>query len=182
MRRPVPSHPYTRGFVPALEAFEPLIERTDNHWWWEGDFKKFDCDNFAVFRASIPPRGRLSGLYVVVRALWVFANPSDLADRLSLNNTCGYVACVNPAHVEREARPSDVTLVPDAQMHDGVRVRLLQCNQRVHIVPMDVAHAVCGWRMRTMHAVAANAPITCTECVSTWRARGYPLQEVAHVS
>lgn len=178
MRRPVPPHPYTRDFIPALEAFEPFIERTDSHWWWSGDFKKFDCDNFAVLRAPIPPRGRLSGLYVVVRALWTYVHAHNRVDRLVLVNTCGSVACVNPAHIEREVRTRHVTLPPDAQMHDGVRVQLVQATNRVHIAPVDVEHAVCGWRLRERRAPPDGAAITCVECVSMWRARGYPLREV----
>lgn len=182
MRRPVPSHRNPTGYVPARETFEPFIERNSSgHWYWDGDFKTFDTDKYAILRAPLAPVGihrKHNGLYIVVRALWAYANSATGVPRIKLFNTCGCVPCVNPAHVERETRGSRVTLPTGATMHDGVSVVMCKQGTRVHIIPSDVAHAVCGWRVREHLDVPAGAVITCVECVSMWRARGYPLQEV----
>lgn len=184
MRRPVPPH-YTPGIgdeLPAAALFEPHIERADGHWWWGGDFKRFDCDNFAVLEVPyrVVTRGSRarSGLWIVARALWQHANGHADGGKFPLVSTCGSTPCVNPAHVERPHRASHFTLLPDARMNDGVRVELARVGGRVHVVPVDVEHAVCGWRIRERRDAAVGAVITCVECLSMWRARGYPLQEV----
>ncbi len=188
MRRPVPSHRNPTGYVPPLAAFEPFIDRNTNtpsgHWYWDDDFKMYDFDRFAVLRAPLGPHTMFAayrnhnGLYVVVRALWAHANNAVDILRVKLFNTCGSTPCVNPAHVEREIRSVRVTLPVDVVMYDGVGVRLRKQGPRVHIVPVDVEHAVCGWRIRDPLGVPAGTVITCVECVSMWRARGYPLQDV----
>jgi hypothetical protein len=177
MRRPVPAHRSPIGVVPASDVFEPFIERSADHWWWGGDFKTFDCDNFAVLRAPREPGSRYNGLYVVVRVLWTRANNASDVAQAVLFNTCGCVTCVNPVHVTRVFRCTRVTLPVNASMNDGVLVTLRQQAQRIHIAPVDVMHAVCGWHLGNHREVPVGTAITCVECVSTWRARGYPFDE-----
>lgn len=176
MRRPVPPHTAPLGTSPPRDLLEVPVEKTDTHWYWDGDFKQYDGDRFAVFRWHYTKTR--SGLYVVVRALWSAEHSVDLKDRLLLLNTCGVVACVNPAHVERERKGRVFTIADDAKSLDGVAVHLYKANELVHIMPDDIDYAVCGWRLSRHTPRRAGEAITCEECVAMWRGRGHELLEV----
>jgi hypothetical protein len=158
--------------LPPLDVFEPLIERTPSHWYWEGDFHEFDGERLAVLTWSAP-----SCRYVVVRALWVYLNNIDPGERLLLRRTCPLNACINPGCVERLGAHKRYMLTQAFELRDGTLVEPRLMREHVHLQPADVLHAMCGTKLRN----ATNGfrrEINCAGCLEAALGKGYTLEEI----
>lgn len=165
MGRLAMTHRGRASVKPTMDLLEPYIERTDNHWYWLGEFYDDGLDRCAEFDWS-PPAER-STKWMVPRLLWQLTNVND-APRLMLENTCGLYTCINPAHWKpRNAvvkTPARIVLTGDVEampvMHPAATVL-------VHIRRNDSVNTVCGRHME-MYSLPKTSAVTCDECIAGW--------------
>lgn len=160
--------------LPPIELLEPYIERTNNHWYWLGEFHDNNEDRSAEFRWAAPFES--STLWMVPRLLWQHTH-ADYG-RLLLENVCGLFTCINPAHWRKRQGtfriPARIVL-PDTVEATPVMHPLAVLT--VHIRRLDSLSTVCG-RGRDQHALAKTTVITCDECISAWVRTSQPFTEV----
>lgn len=160
---------------PPSNVLEPLIERTNNHWYWLGDFTDNGVDRYATL--SWAPPAEAAGLYVVARVLWAHARGDAAPARVALGNACGLFTCINPAHwVEVTSnRKKKFSLPKDC----GARPCALGSGHGkiVHVVRDEDAYTVCGLT-RFSRMPAVSTVINCKDCIATWRSKNAPLIEV----
>lgn len=180
-KRLMPSHRGAAGkHLPPRHVLETLIEKSDYHWLWGGDFLDEDDLRYAAFLWA-PPHVQ-AVWYVVARVLWAYDNDASLFHR-SLRNTCGLSTCVNPAHYERVATLGEeldlVTLPKGLVFGDGSKARLVRIGteQHVHILRDDSAYVACYRAVSQKNVVTMpeGTPITCNKCLTEWRDFGRPL-------
>jgi hypothetical protein len=173
MGRLIPTHQGRwEKTLPPREIFEPLIDRTPTDWYWEGDFRDFDGDRLAVFKWG-------SGIYVVIRALWVYQNNISPADPLHLRRSCAWNACVHPDHTQRVGHGTEpvgtYVLTKPFPLRDGTLVELRESRGRTHLQPADVTHAMCG--ARTLRSKPTyQVVIGCPACIKAALSMGYELE------
>lgn len=180
-----------RGCVPSFDLIEPLLERSDPHWYWLGDF--FDDGEYrcAVFPWTTPVGDHVR--YVVARLAWEHANPGKrLEPRRVFRNTCELLTCVNPAHFARMPTKAELLSIPmtidESFRLDGMRPQLrsrgkeidgILINDRaVHIGFDNAPTAVCGMLMGGQLLRVTGTPVTCKGCLNAWYSLGRPLVEV----
>jgi hypothetical protein len=167
---------------PPSSVFEYLIDKTTGaehgHWYWDGEFHIDPFERTPMFVWSPYPNGR-RGKYIVGRLLWIEANPGDYG-HLTLKNTCGVHACVNPAHWENPDRVRWWTLPEGA---DAALVRVRHSNNvRVHICTIGSAFLMCTAVQHPTISISlekgSRAHITCEQCVHSWLSLGRTLDEL----
>lgn len=161
-------HAKPRAPYPPRADVEALIERTENHWYWTGDFTDDPFgDNAPIYRYA--PHRKNGPVFVVTRLTWYWEYGNDLK-RLTLENTCGVYTCVNPAHwLRKSSSQAAVNLV----LPVDIRAWPVQGGRNsvvAHIAHNDAVHALCGSTHERRCDVGTR--ITCNECVRAWRARG----------
>ncbi len=167
------------GQYPPMELLEPLIERTDNHWYWLGEFVE-DWDERGAMFPWQPPSER-AGLYSVPKLLWMYTHPAFQGQRFTIENMCGLFTCINPAHWRRRGGielPASIVLPEDGE-YVPVKSLTGKLYDRVHIALVDARTTACAKRtvFKNRIHVPANTPITCTGCIEHWVKRGKPYTE-----
>lgn len=159
-------HAKPKGQFPKRSDVEPLIERTHLHWYWLGEFTDDPFGDHAPVFAT----------FSVVRLIWHWEyGYNGLPRQLSLVNTCGVFACVNPKHWECRSLPLVDVIVTLPPGQDAWPIRAQNSAYVVHIAHDDATHAVCG--TRSHDRIDRDANITCINCVRAWRSRGGQLLE-----
>ena len=171
--------------LPPAELLEPHIERTDNHWYWCGEFVEDPFDRCAYFDWA--PPFEVNTRWMVPRLLWQYANPAVSPRRAMLENTCGLFTCINPAHwrqrrgaIRIPARivlPDSVDAVPVSMNNVTVdpywQAELLV----VHVRRIDSINTMCGAGPKH-HGMAKTTVITCDDCIGAWVRANQPFTEV----
>lgn len=187
--RLMPGHKgYTGRQLPPLHLLEPLIEKTDHHWLWKGEFHAEMDLRFAVFLWA--PPSEHATWYVVARVLWSHVRGQSLFHK-RFRNTCDAPACVNPDHFEPvltadERKRQAVTLPPGLKLGDGTGARLvrlpraIQNADRVHILRDESSYTACYRAAGDRHiqTMPQGTPITCEKCLKEWRDFERPLLAV----
>lgn len=191
MRTSIPGH---RGHhdnnLPPNELLEPLIDRSEplgGHWMWDGDFAEAQGVRFAVFSWRRPHGERVR--YVVARVLWTRLHGKPIEDH-RFYTSCGLSTCVNPEHFTLEAAPPEPkwTLPNGLVLPDGLGARMVRLSKHVRFDDVDRVHlqrdgtdyTVClrSARRASPLPMPVGTPVTCRKCLSDWRHRGFPLEEL----
>ncbi len=181
MGRPALPHRATvcTGQFPPMELLEPLIERTENHWYWLGEFEEDWEDRGAMFPWK-PPTEK-AGVYSVPKLLWMYANPALFGKRFVIENTCGLFTCINPSHWKRRmgAELPAAIVLPEDGDYAPVKSSIGRMYNHVHVANKDARSTTCGKRsgFKTRTHVPSNTPITCRECIEHWVRLGRPYTE-----
>lgn len=183
MGRLMPGH---RGYVgehlPPLELLEPLVDKSGDHWLWDGDFAEDDGLRFATF--SWTPPAESKARFAVAKVLWSYANNESLHHR-RFRNMCGLTTCVNPAHfervgLEREQASTPMTLPDGLKLPDGLGASIVKLHRSVdtHILREDSGFTACYKRADVDYTAKPGTVITCAACLEEWREFDRPLLEV----
>jgi len=166
------------GILPPSELLESFIERTNNHWYWLGEFFDDGLDRSAEFRWA--PPAEHSTNFMVPRLLWQYLHPEHTGKRLMLENACGLFTCINPGHwTERgvaQAIPTELRLLETSQAWPAQTAGIAL----VHIIRSDAESAVCGagGARSRLHRVPLTEKVTCYACIAVWVAQKQPYEVV----
>lgn len=164
---------------PPRDFLEPFIERTENHWYWLGDFMERDLERGAVFSWAAPNERKTR--YAVPRLLWQLEHPEDVEKRLLLENTCGLFTCINPAHWRKRRGsfkiPARIVLPESVEAWPVIHHPDMIHSLDVHIRFVDALAALCG-RGVQYRGMAKTTVVTCDDCISAWVRLDRPYTEV----
>jgi len=169
---------------PPSSTFDHLIDKklgaAHGHWYWDGDFHDDTVDRTPIFKWRALSPDRRVGKYVVARLLWIEANPGTYS-RLTLRNTCGVFACVNPAHWENPHRERWWTLPADVDA-SLVNIQRNGWPARIHIRSNESLYTMCAIVVHDEGASTLPASeghrITCETCLAAWQSLNRPLDEL----
>ena len=158
------------GFVPTPDVLERLIEKTDLHWYWEGDFADDGDLRYAVLRIE-------HATCVVARLMWEHANNASL-HRRQLRNDCGLVTCVRPDHFTLIERKAQRFALPEpCVLSTGEIVRVIRADfDTTHILIEGTQWFACHRQRGSMtHVVSNETMVSCEKCIKAWRSLQRPL-------
>ena len=161
--------------LPPLVLLVPLIERTENHWYWLGEFYDDGLDRSAQFRWV--PENESPALFMVPRLLWQLANASK--KKVRLENVCGLFTCINPEHWRDRHAASKIPariMVPDTV--DNVLVAHPNSVTTVHIRRSDSMNTLCCLRGTSCRVLDKASIVTCHRCIDVWVRGERPFTEV----
>jgi hypothetical protein len=161
--------------LPTVDLLEPLIERTPTHWYWNGEFVEDPFDRCAYFDWA--PPFEMNTRWMVPRLLWQLANPTLVAKRVLLENTCGLFTCINPAHWSR--RRGAIRIPARIVLPDSVEATPVVHSMEillVHIRRNDAETTVCG-RGSMFKGLVKTTVVTCDACIRTWVYSNQPFTE-----
>jgi hypothetical protein len=183
-------HGHGGKLLPPRNLVEPLIDRgphVGEHWYWLGEFDGGPFESQAEIRWQ-PPREKFARSFCVTRLLWGWDRASGMGmidvKRLTLRNTCGVPACVNPTHWEARQRKDVAPAGPlrsQLPLDSGAYVSCFSGSRYsrdatlTHIAREESTHSVCG-RAKQVTAPRATVIVTCVECQKTWLALGKTLE------
>lgn len=171
--------------LPPAELLEPFIERTDNHWYWLGEFYDDGLERSAEFRWA--PPAEHSTRFMVPRLLWQYLHPVRSTKRLMLENVCGLFTCINPGHwTERGVAqdvPTELRLLETSRAWPAcfaVTALVPTVGALVHILRDDAENAVCGAGgvRHNVKRVSMTEKVTCYACIAVWVAQKLPYEVV----
>lgn len=161
-----------RGQYPPKELLEPLVERTDNHWYWLGEFYDDNVDRCAEYAWYLD--GCLAGRYSVPKLLWSYEHPELNSTKLVIENVCGLYTCINPSHWKRRVASVIPTRIVLPEGLDAAPAQDRVNSTVVHVVYTDSSAYLCGWRGAGCRRLDAGTPVTCNACIVAWFRRSKP--------
>lgn len=159
---------------PPDHLIDPLVEKTDNHWYWLGEFRDDGLDRYATINWAPPSES--TGSYVIVRLLWARQHQGEVPPRLVLGNACGLFTCINPSHwVEIVSNRKKKIALPKGC---GARPCVLRHGngKTVHIARDEDEFTICGLT-KFARSLPISSVINCKDCIASWRSTNSPLIE-----
>ena len=166
--------------LPPLALLEPLIDKVMDakHHLWDGEQEPDGVNRLARFDWD-PGSGKIVK-YIVVRALWAYAN-NNFDPKIQLFNDCGVMMCVNPTHISPNINFVHKLRLPDkAALRDGTAVKPMVFSRLpiVHIMAIDSSYTFCGAKGVYRVGIKDDAQITCESCYREYTNAGYSLVEI----
>ncbi len=170
------THHGRSSVLPPGDLLEPHIERTDNHWYWLGEFIEDAFDRCAYFDWAAPYEK--STRWMVPRLLWQLAHSDVNVMKLVLENKCGLFTCINPQHLAQRnlvvPNPARIVLPEQVEAQPVVYIGNVL---RTHIRCDGFERTMCG-RVKMCTVLDKTAPITCDACIAAWIKAGHLYTEV----